>query len=136
MWQRVYVKEYYEITLCIINFCLFRGFVDNRRRHRIKPILSFKRIKDSSLCVFFFSCLDINECDKNPCSQECANIYGSYQCYCRQGYYLKEDGHSCEGTFYQYRGGGKLKICRYRQHQERWTACLQFVLLNKYNKYP
>lgn len=40
---------------------------------------------------------DINECDRNPCSQECANIYGSYQCYCREGYYLKEDGHTCEG---------------------------------------
>uniref|UniRef100_A0A672LAD4 Fibulin 2 n=1 Tax=Sinocyclocheilus grahami TaxID=75366 RepID=A0A672LAD4_SINGR len=41
-------------------------------------------------------CIDINECDNNPCSQECANIYGSYQCYCRMGYYLKEDGHTCE----------------------------------------
>ncbi|KAK6269354.1 hypothetical protein J4Q44_G00393400, partial [Coregonus suidteri] len=28
--------------------------------------------------------------------QECANIYGSYQCYCRRGFYLKEDGHTCE----------------------------------------
>ncbi len=46
-------------------------------------------------------CLDVNECDKKPCSQECANIYGSYQCYCRQGYFLKEDGRTCEGIFYQ-----------------------------------
>lgn len=41
---------------------------------------------------------DVNECDNNPCSQECANIYGSYQCYCRQGYQLAEDGHSCKGN--------------------------------------
>uniref|UniRef100_A0A4W5KWJ7 EGF-like domain-containing protein n=1 Tax=Hucho hucho TaxID=62062 RepID=A0A4W5KWJ7_9TELE len=39
---------------------------------------------------------DLNECDSSPCGQECANIYGSYQCYCRQGFYLKEDGHTCE----------------------------------------
>lgn len=44
-----------------------------------------------------FECLtDVNECLSNPCSQECANIYGSYQCYCRQGYYLREDGHTCD----------------------------------------
>lgn len=40
---------------------------------------------------------DVNECLANPCSQECANIYGSYQCYCRQGYYLRQDGHTCDG---------------------------------------
>lgn len=40
---------------------------------------------------------DVNECDNKPCSQECANVYGSYQCYCRQGYQLAEDGHACKG---------------------------------------
>jgi len=50
-------------------------------------------LKTRCLC----SLIDVNECDNNPCSQECANIYGSYQCYCRMGYYLKEDGHTCEG---------------------------------------
>lgn len=39
----------------------------------------------------------MNECLASPCSQECANIYGSYQCYCRKGYYLRQDGHTCEG---------------------------------------
>lgn len=39
----------------------------------------------------------MNECLASPCNQECANIYGSYQCYCRQGYHLREDGHTCEG---------------------------------------
>ncbi|TNN50034.1 Fibulin-2 [Liparis tanakae] len=41
-------------------------------------------------------CEDVNECLAGPCGQECANIYGSYQCYCRQGYHLQEDGHTCE----------------------------------------
>lgn len=41
---------------------------------------------------------DVNECDSNPCSQECANVYGSYQCYCRRGYQLSDvDGVTCEG---------------------------------------
>ncbi|KAG2469268.1 FBLN1 protein, partial [Polypterus senegalus] len=43
------------------------------------------------------TCLDVNECDTNPCSQECANVYGSYQCYCRRGYQLSDvDGITCE----------------------------------------
>lgn len=40
---------------------------------------------------------DVNECETQRCSQECANIYGSYHCYCRQGYQLAEDGHTCTG---------------------------------------
>lgn len=43
-------------------------------------------------------CVDLNECESNPCSQECANVYGSYQCYCRRGYQLSDnDGVTCEG---------------------------------------
>uniref|UniRef100_A0A8C4VZQ6 Fibulin-2 n=1 Tax=Gopherus evgoodei TaxID=1825980 RepID=A0A8C4VZQ6_9SAUR len=45
-------------------------------------------------CLFLDT--DVNECDSTLCSQECANVYGSYQCYCRQGYQLAEDGHSCK----------------------------------------
>lgn len=47
--------------------------------------------------VGLFLDADVNECDTSPCSQECANVYGSYQCYCRQGFQLAEDGHSCKG---------------------------------------
>ncbi|XP_008292780.1 fibulin-1 [Stegastes partitus] len=44
-----------------------------------------------------FLCADLNECESNPCSQECANVYGSYQCYCRRGYQLSDiDGMTCE----------------------------------------
>lgn len=40
----------------------------------------------------------MNECSSSPCSQECANVYGSYQCYCRRGYQLSDvDGVTCEG---------------------------------------
>lgn len=49
----------------------------------------------TSVCLFLDT--DVNECDTSPCSQECANVYGSYQCYCRQGFQLEEDGHSCKG---------------------------------------
>lgn len=41
---------------------------------------------------------DINECEVKPCSQECTNVYGSYQCYCHRGYQLNDvDGITCEG---------------------------------------
>ncbi|PIO38880.1 hypothetical protein AB205_0158520, partial [Aquarana catesbeiana] len=43
------------------------------------------------------NCIDVDECSSNPCSQECANVYGSYQCYCRRGYQLSDvDGITCE----------------------------------------
>ena len=29
-------------------------------------------------------CEDIDECENNPCSQECLNLYGSYRCYCQR----------------------------------------------------
>uniref|UniRef100_A0A8C1FRA2 Fibulin 1 n=1 Tax=Cyprinus carpio carpio TaxID=630221 RepID=A0A8C1FRA2_CYPCA len=39
---------------------------------------------------------NLNECESSPCSQECANVYGSYQGYCRRGYQLSdEDGVTC-----------------------------------------
>lgn len=46
----------------------------------------------------FLPLSDVNECSSSPCSQECANVYGSYQCYCRRGYQLSDvDGVTCEG---------------------------------------
>lgn len=51
-----------------------------------------------AVSVGLFLDADVNECDNSPCSQECANVYGSYQCYCRQGFQLAEDGHSCKGN--------------------------------------
>lgn len=49
------------------------------------------------MCLLLFV-PDVNECEANPCSQECANVYGSYQCYCRRGYQLSDlDGVTCEG---------------------------------------
>uniref|UniRef100_A0A3B4BJE7 EGF-like domain-containing protein n=1 Tax=Periophthalmus magnuspinnatus TaxID=409849 RepID=A0A3B4BJE7_9GOBI len=45
-------------------------------------------------------CDDVNECETNPCGQECANVYGSYQCYCRRGYQLSDiDGTTCDGNY-------------------------------------
>ena len=29
-------------------------------------------------------CEDVDECENNPCSQECLNLYGSYRCYCQR----------------------------------------------------
>ena len=44
--------------------------------------------------------LDINECEKSACSQDCINTEGSYICSCRNGYFLKYDRRTCEGILY------------------------------------
>lgn len=42
--------------------------------------------------------IDVDECLTIPCGHNCANVYGSYQCYCHPGYQLSHiDGMTCEG---------------------------------------
>ena len=52
--------------------------------------------------IFFnaaFIHLDIDECEygDDDCRQVCNNTFGSYECSCYSGYYLRSDGQSCEG---------------------------------------
>ena len=50
-----------------------------------------------------FNCflLDINECeeDKSQCEHICKNTDGSYECGCRNGYYLEKDNRTCNGQY-------------------------------------
>ena len=47
---------------------------------------------------------DIDECVNNGsgCDHNCANLLGSYECSCRQGYSLAADGFSCNGISHDY----------------------------------
>ncbi|XP_014215323.1 uncharacterized protein LOC106644380 [Copidosoma floridanum] len=39
---------------------------------------------------------DVDECvTEKPCDQTCRNVPGSYECYCRSGFELQPDRHSC-----------------------------------------
>ncbi len=42
---------------------------------------------------------DVNECQASNggCGQMCTNAEGSFQCSCREGYFLTADNLSCEG---------------------------------------
>ncbi|GFT31287.1 hemicentin-1 [Nephila pilipes] len=40
-------------------------------------------------------CLDINECESNPCLHICNNFPGSFSCQCLNGFTLDVDGESC-----------------------------------------
>ena len=42
---------------------------------------------------------DIDECtrDEHDCNQLCINTVGSYECMCRDGYFLHQDGKTCLG---------------------------------------
>ena len=42
------------------------------------------------------SCItDYNECSRRPCQHRCMNTYGSYRCYCEQGYMLSNNARNC-----------------------------------------
>uniref|UniRef100_A0A3P9NU60 Fibulin 2 n=1 Tax=Poecilia reticulata TaxID=8081 RepID=A0A3P9NU60_POERE len=91
-----------EGSRCVGKICshLHRMHESSVLIYRSKVNLSRADLSRRNTCRFFFIflfLLDVNECESGlQCSQECANIYGSYQCYCRKGYYLREDRHTCE----------------------------------------
>ena len=49
--------------------------------------------------LLFPSTVDINECNNNNggCAQTCTNSPGSFQCGCRSGFRLNNDGTTCSG---------------------------------------
>ena len=48
------------------------------------------------------SCLDIDECavDNGSCDQICINKPGSFECQCKDGYVLADDGKTCNGKYF------------------------------------
>lgn len=55
----------------------------------------------SPVLHWFQWCLDLNECGlkPRPCEHRCMNSYGSYKCYCLNGYALTPDG-SCTSEWH------------------------------------
>ena len=51
-----------------------------------------------AVCGLF---VDIDECKSgdNNCSQLCDNVPGSFECRCKAGYSLQDDGTTCEGMY-------------------------------------
>ena len=45
------------------------------------------------------ACTDIDECQEglHSCRQVCVNTNGSYECACKEGYSLRNDGSNCRG---------------------------------------
>ena len=72
------------------------GVVEKRRK---------KIARGGVVCVLkvhvllFPSTVDINECNNNNggCAQTCTNSPGSFQCGCRSGFRLNNDGTTCSG---------------------------------------
>ncbi|NXF11202.1 C1QR1 protein, partial [Smithornis capensis] len=44
------------------------------------------------------SCLDVDECLRNPCSGSCRNTPGGYECLCPPGFIPEGDGHACRAA--------------------------------------
>ncbi|XP_025084650.1 fibrillin-1-like isoform X2 [Pomacea canaliculata] len=55
-------------------------------------------------------CLDVNECDNNPCDQTCTNTEGSYTCSCLEGFY--SDGTTCVDINECLQVGKCSQVCR------------------------
>ena len=55
----------------------------------------------TAVFIFFLS-TDVDECateSLNDCDQECAlTVDGWYNCSCKDGYTLNQDGHTCDGA--------------------------------------
>lgn len=48
--------------------------------------------------VFLFAfLLDVDECQDNNggCQQICVNTMGSYECQCKEGFFLSDNQHTC-----------------------------------------
>ena len=52
----------------------------------------------SSCYIWWYTVIDKDECILySPCDQECTNLPGSFECSCKTGYELHEDGATCSG---------------------------------------
>ncbi|XP_048727710.2 uncharacterized protein LOC125645867 [Ostrea edulis] len=57
------------------------------------------------------NCTNINECDRNICSQHCTDTNGSYSCACYIGYRLNSDHTTCSECDAPYYGQGCSYMC-------------------------
>nr|CAD7452834.1 unnamed protein product [Timema tahoe] len=74
---------------------------------------------------------DIDECESKPCDQHCVNLPGSFECQCKTGFTLLEDGTSCrncQGRPYlsqeERAGMAELGVCFAPPSSRRWFALL------------
>lgn len=54
-------------------------------------------MSSSDVCCLFILLLDIDEClaETSGCEHYCVNTLGTYECFCRLGFRLELDQHSC-----------------------------------------
>nr|XP_055066365.1 LOW QUALITY PROTEIN: complement C1s subcomponent-like [Misgurnus anguillicaudatus] len=57
----------------------------------------------------FYTINDVNECEEleNKCTQRCNNYIGGYRCFCRPGYLLDPDQHTCRVSCGETRRGSQ-----------------------------
>ncbi|CAK8672995.1 unnamed protein product [Clavelina lepadiformis] len=69
-------------------------------------------------------CIDINECQSSPCSEQCVNTIGSYHCRCdTPGYQLSPDNRTCTDMSCQKDNGGCEHICQPAGNAQYVCAC-------------
>lgn len=89
-------------------------------------------------------CADIDECQNKPCEHLCKNTEGSYECLCRSGYEIDEDGANCRDVDECERGThtcqqtctnteGSFECSCQDGYEKRGDACVggYFLLIDK-----
>ncbi|KAK2166967.1 hypothetical protein NP493_1296g00001 [Ridgeia piscesae] len=81
---------YTNSSACRSTFTELSCFVEHKE---IRPYLieccNGYRLNTDGMCV------DIDECDPNPCEQGCRNFDGGFSCYCVRGFQISSDGRTC-----------------------------------------
>ena len=65
---------------------------------RVSATFCFPLCKENCKSFHIFFPSDVNECKENPCSYQCRNTQGSYQCICREGMLRLTDRRTCVGN--------------------------------------
>lgn len=88
-----FLRKYLEIVISF-QICLFSKFFVNTTQtvSEVQKNLLNCDVKPSKLCL-----LDVDECKFNNggCQHICVNTMGSYECRCKDGFFLSDNQHTC-----------------------------------------
>lgn len=79
-----------------IDITLLKGInkLKNIRKYFLRCLRKEENNIDGYVILHLY--IDIDECvTEKPCGQLCRNLPGTYECYCRAGFHLQQDGQSC-----------------------------------------
>lgn len=87
---------FFKIYFCVccvftVLYYLFKKIIVSFR------LLLFNNSKFQPFHSLLGSQIDVDECAEGNggCQQTCVNMMGSYECHCREGFFLSDNQHTC-----------------------------------------